>query len=367
MRILIAPDDFKGTLTAAEAAHAIASGWARTRPGNALRLRPISDGGPGFVTSLAVSLGVELRVTSTVDAYQRPIAAHWCRAGDTAYIEAAQVVGLHLGADVGRASSRGLADLLLAARAAGAATAVVGLGGTCVNDAGAGLFAGLGVTAEDCAGVAVTLDAGPLGLGRVATIDCAAAVAQLAGLRLIVATDVDVPLLGPRGATYGFAQQKGASESDLASMETALAEFASACGRRADGRDPAVALGAGAAGGLGFALMRLGAERVPGIDLVLDASDLDLPAVDLVVTGEGALDWQSMRGKAISGIAKRALARGIPVVAIAGRVEISARERSEMGLDAAYSVSELIGAEAALTDPANSLAAAAGRVARTWG
>lgn len=367
MRILIAPDDFKGTLSAAEAAAAIAAGWVRTRPSAACVLRPLSDGGPGFVAALSVARGVPLRTLRTVDAFGRPVDARWCMAGSTAYLEVAQVVGLHLGPGVLQAQSRGVGELILAALDAGAAEIVVGLGGTNVNDAGAGLLAALGAVAADADGEAVDLCRGPSTLGTVASIELSAAVQRLAGVRLLAATDVDVPLLGPRGATFGFASQKGAVDADLPALEAAMAHFSAACGRRADGKDAAVALGAGAAGGLGFALLRLGAERVSGIELVLDASDLAVTSVDLVVTGEGALDWQSMRGKVVSGVTRRGQQAGIPVIAIAGRIDITARERSEMGLDAAYSVSELVGEAEALEAPAASLSAAAARVARTWG
>lgn len=367
MRILIAPDDFKGTLSAPEAAAAIAAGWRRTRPDADLLERPVSDGGAGFVYALASARGVPLRTVNTSDAFGRPIAALWCLDGGTAYIEAAQVVGLHLGCDIRRASSAGVGGVVAAAVRAGAHTVVVGLGGTNVNDAGAGMLGALGAIAHDVTGASIPLDAGPSPLAGVATVDLSAPAAVLAGVELIVATDVDVPLLGPRGATYGFAGQKGAAEADLEGLEGALAAFARACGRRDDGRDAAVALGAGAAGGLGFALMRIGATRVPGIEYVLAASRLDLHGVDLVVTGEGCLDWQSMRGKAVSGVAAMAQAAGVPTIALAGRIDITARERSEMGLDGAYSVSELVGAEASFADPAQALTETAARVARTWG
>jgi len=266
-----------------------------------------------------------------------------------------------------RATSTGLGELIVGALAAGAREIVVGLGGTNVNDGGAGMLGALGARAVDAGGRPVALDSGPLPLRDIASVDLSAAVERLSGCRLVVASDVDVPLLGPRGATYGFAAQKGAGADDLSVLEASLATFSAACGRRADGKDAAVALGAGAAGGLGFALLRLGAERVPGIDFVLDASDLPIVRVDLVVTGEGALDWQSMRGKAVSGIARRCLEHGVPVIAIAGRVDITARERSEMGIDATYSMTELVGEDLAMSQPAASLAAAAERVARTWG
>lgn len=367
MRILIAPDDFKGTLTASQAATAIADGWARTRPDTEFALRPVSDGGPGFVAALAAARDVPVRMARAQDSFGRPVDAQWCVAGATAYLEVAQVVGLHTGADVLHATSFGVGELIREALGAGVQEIVIGLGGTNVSDGGAGLMAALGATAVDASGRTLSLDLGPLALSTVVAVDLEGPLGLVSTTRLTVATDVDVPLLGPRGATYGFAPQKGALDADLLRLETAMAAFAAACGRRDDGKDAAVALGAGAAGGLGFALLRLGGTRVAGIECVLESSDLALDGVDLIVTGEGALDWQSMRGKAVTGVAKRGLDRGIPVIAIAGRVDITARERSEMGLDAAYSVSEMEGEDAALALPAEALAAAAARVARTWG
>lgn len=366
MRILIAPDGFKGTLSAPQAASAMAEGWRRTRPDVELALRPLSDGGPGFVAAMAAARKLPVQTLQTVDSFGAPVDAAWCLADGTAYLEVAQVVGLDRGVDPRRATSRGVGELILAALDAGAHEIVLGLGGTNVNDAGAGMLGALGAIAVDDEGRPVPMDQGPLPLAGARSVDLTGPVGRLTGIRLLAATDVDVPLLGPRGATHGFARQKGAAEAELPLLEAALAAFSGACGRSADGKDAAVALGAGAAGGLGFALLRLGARRVPGIDVVLDASDLPLDAVDLVVTGEGALDWQSMRGKTVSGLVRRCLDRGVPVLAIAGRVDISARERSEMGLDAAYSVTELMGEGPALSDSAAALAATAARVARTW-
>jgi glycerate kinase len=366
VRILIAPDAFKGTLSASQAAAAIAQGWQSSRPAAELIQRPISDGGAGFVDALASALGLEIQRTPVSDSFGAITDAKWCRHGSTAYLEVAQVVGLDRGTNVLRATSFGVGELLLAAIAAGATEIVVGLGGTNVNDAGAGMFAALGARAVDAAGFEVSLRSGPLPLGSIHAVDLSEPERTLQGVSLRAATDVEVPLLGPRGATYGFAPQKGAMAPDLLRLETALSVFASACGRRSDGKDAAVALGAGAAGGLGFALLRLGAQRVAGIEHVLDASDLNLSQMDLVVTGEGALDWQSMQGKSVAGVARRCLEMGIPVVAIAGRIDITARERSEMGLDAAYSVSELVGESESMLDPAASLSRVAARVARTW-
>ncbi len=367
MRILVAPDAFKGTLDSGEVALAIAAGWHRARPQHELVLKPLSDGGPGFARAMALAHGVNLRNSTARHSLGGEVAAQWCLVDGTAYLESAQVVGLDRGINIARASSVGLGDLLLAALDEGATRLVIGLGGTNVSDGGAGLLARLGATAKAANDGAVTLDQGPFALAQASSVDLREPLARLAGIDLVVATDVEVPLLGPRGATYGFASQKGATEAQLPELEKALTSFAAACGRRPDGKDAAVMLGAGAAGGLGFSLLRLGGSRVPGIDFVWEESSIDLTGIDLVITGEGSLDWQSMEGKVISGVARRAQQRGLPVVAIAGRVVITPRERVDMGLDAAYSVSEMFGEARSLSEPAEALADAAARLVRTWG
>ena len=363
MRILIAPDAFKGTLTSAEAAAAIADGW----PDAEILVRPLSDGGPGFARAIARARSAELRSTRARNSFGVDVDATWCLDGSTAYLEVAEVVGLSFGTDVMTASSFGVGELLIAARDSGAQRVVLGLGGTNVNDGGAGMLAALGASAVDADGAVIALADGPRGLRGLSRIDLQPALDALRGIDLVAATDVDVPLLGPRGATYGFAPQKGAIDPQLIELESIMQTYAQACGRRSDGKDAAVALGAGAAGGLGFALMRLGARRVPGIDTVWEESSIDLDGVDLIVTGEGKLDWQSQRGKVVSGVAKRGIQRGIPVIALCGDVEMARRERMELGLAAAYSMVEFAGEERALSEPAATLGELATRVARTWG
>ena len=367
MRILVATDAFKGTLAAEQAAAAIAEGWLRDRPQHDVIMKPLSDGGPGFVRAMAVAHGVPVRVTTARHSLGGEVQAEWCMDGATAYLESAQVVGLDRGLDVMTARSIGLGDLLYQAWEAGARRLVIGLGGTNVCDGGAGMLARLHAKAYDAMGGEVPLHQGPAPLVRVARVELLPALKYFEDGELLVATDVDVPLLGPRGAALGFAAQKGASEEQQRALEAALTAFSAACGRRQDGKDASLMLGAGAAGGLGFGLLRLGARRVPGIDFVWEESGIDLAGVDLVITGEGSLDWQSLRGKVISGVARRAQARGIPVIAIAGRVLITPRERGDMGLDATYSVSEMYGAERSLGEPAAALANAAQRLVRTWG
>ena len=376
MRILIAPDKFAGTLTALEAAAAIADGWRRTSPDDLLVEVPLADGGPGFLDVLHASLGGELFPVTVVGPLRAPVPATVLVVEGTAYVESAQACGLHLVPSASRdprlTTSSGVGALVAAAVAAGAHRVVVGLGGSGTNDAGAGLLAALGAHAVGADGSDLTdlLAGGGAGLRGIAHVDLAPARAALDGIEVVVATDVDNPLLGLRGATNGFAPQKGAHDAAVMELEGSLEAFAAAVGRRPDGKDPSVALGAGAAGGLGYALMALGATRVPGIATVLDAVDLAgrIAASDLVVTGEGAFDWASLRGKVVSGVAEASLAQGRGCVVLAGRVEVGRREYAALGVSAAYSVVDSVGSiDAALADPAARLADLAERIARTWG
>jgi glycerate kinase len=379
VRLLIAPDAFAGTLSAVEAAEAIASGWRRTAPTDVIECVPLSDGGPGFVDVVAASLGGDLVAVPVTGPRGVPVQAALMVVGATAYVESAQACGLHLLApgyrDPRTTTSTGVGELLLAAVAAGATRVVVGLGGSGTNDAGAGLLGALGATARDAAGHDVTelLGRGGAALRPVASVDLSAARAAVRGVELVVATDVDNPLLGLRGATSTFGPQKGADRAAVMELEGSLESFAAAVGRRPDGKDPSVALGAGAAGGLGYALLQLGATRVPGIETVLAAVRLEqrIGECDLVVTGEGAFDWTSLRGKVVSGVAAAALAQGRPCLVLAGRVEVGRREYAATGISGAYAVVDDLrdrglDPAAALFDPAARLADVAERAARTW-
>lgn len=358
MRVLIAPDKFAGTLTAVQAADAIAEGWRRHAPGDELDLAPMADGGPGFVDVLHAALGGELSAVTVSGPHGAPVPAVVLRAGDTAYVESAQAAGLHLvDGDPEAATSRGVGELLLAAVDAGARTVVVGLGGTGTNDGGAGLLAALGATAD------AALDGGPAGLAGVGHVDLSAARERLAGVTLVAASDVDIPLTGLFGATKTFGPQKGIAEERIAEVDGWLEGFATATDRRTS-----LDKGAGAAGGIGYALLVLGAAREPGIDLVTAAVSLAERAgrCDLVVTGEGAFDFSSRAGKVpygVAGVASEALR---PCIALAGQVLVGSREMRALGIESAYSLVELVGEERAYAAPAEALADLAQRVARTW-
>ena len=392
MRVLVAPDCFGGTLSAPAAARAIADGWARGAPDDSIELCPLADGGPGFLDTVQAALGGILHVVpvgSPVGAsvLGRVLLVERPDRAPTAYLEAADACGLNLvpadRRDPGRTSTRGVGELLLAARELGAGTIVVGLGGSGTNDAGAGMLAGLGLGPAG----------GPLNRGGAALAGLTAAdLAGLGALRrglaavdLVAAADVDVPLLGRHGASAGFAPQKGAKPDQAQELERSLGHFAALAERvlgdeftRASllaGSDHgshqrvAVLPGAGAAGGLGFGLALLGARLVPGAAFVADAVELAdrLARNDLVVTGEGTFDWQSLHGKAVAEVARLAGRAGVPAVVLAGQSTVGRREWSAGGISGVYPVAERPAeVRAALADPAGTLAARAARVARTW-
>jgi glycerate kinase len=375
VKVLLAPDKFAGTLTAAEAVDAIRMGWLGRRPDDEVIAAPLSDGGPGFVDALHASLGGDLHALTVTGPLGQSTPATLLlvthERGTTAYVESAQACGLALlpRAASGRrpqpdvveaASTLGVGQLVAAAVDAGADEVVVGLGGSGTNDGGAGLLAALGAVAEP----AEALKGGAAGLPNLVSLDLAPAVARLTGRRLVAASDVTSPLLGLRGATNVYGPQKGLSKERLFAVDGALSGFAHLVDREA-----ADVPGAGAAGGLGYALILLGARARPGIELVAEASGFaeSLRGADLVVTGEGSLDPQTFTGKVVAGVAVLAGEAGVPCVALAGRVEVGSRELRAAGIDAAYSLVEAYGAGPALDRPGDSLRALAERVARTWG
>ena len=363
MRVLVAPDKFAGTLTAVEAARAIAEGWQRRAPGDEVDLAPMSDGGPGFVDVLHEALGGELVSLTVTGPYGDPVPAAVLVSGRTAYVECAQACGLHLTPperrDPERATTYGVGELVGAALDAGARTVVVGLGGSGTNDGGAGLLAALGAVGTP----AGSLEGGPQSLRALTGVDLEGARARCAGVRLVAASDVDNPLLGLIGATNVYGPQKGLAQDRLIPVDADLERLAAATDRKV-----ALTKGAGAAGGLGFALLLLGADRLPGIDLVSDAVGLPRRAreSDLVVTGEGAFDFSSRSGKVPYGVAAVAAGAIRPCIALAGQVLVGSREMRALGVESAYAVVDLVGEDAAFADPAGSLAALAERVARSW-
>jgi glycerate kinase len=361
MRVLVAPDSFGGTLTAVEAAEAIAAGWARRSPDDELILAPMSDGGPGFVDVLHASLGGELLSVTVIDQYGDEAPAAVLMVEDTAYVECAQACGLHLSdrRDPERGTTYGVGQLVAAAIDDGARRIVIGLGGSGTNDGGAGLLAALGATATP----EEALVGGPHALELVEQVDLTGLRERCEGIELVIASDVDNPLLGLRGATSVYGEQKGVRHEVKLHVDAQLERLADLTDRSL-----ADAKGAGAAGGLGFGLMLAGGQRVDGVGVVVDAVGLAALArhADLVVTGEGAFDFQSRSGKVPYGVAKVAGAAIRPCIALAGQVLVGSREMRALGVESAYSMVDLVGEHAAFAEPAASLSVLAERVARTW-
>jgi glycerate kinase len=365
MRVLVAPDAFGGTLTAPEAARAIIEGWRRHAPDDVLTAAAMSDGGPGFVDVLHAATSGELAVVTVRGPLGDEVPLTLLRDGTTAYVESAQACGLHLmeTKDPLHATTYGVGQAIAAAVDAGARRVVVGLGGSGTNDGGAGLLAALGATAD------VPLDRGPAGLAGITAVDLTAAVARLDGVEIVIASDVDVALLGMFGATKTFGPQKGLSDEQIIQVDGRLDELVvAACGSTPAERRIADAKGAGAAGGLGFALMLVGGAVVSGIDLVAGAVGLTTQAAahDLVISGEGTYDFSSRAGKVVHGVAAVAAAAARPCIVLAGQVLVGSREMRAMGVESAYAVADAVGVEASVAEPSRHLADLAERVARTW-
>ncbi|HKX66642.1 MAG TPA: glycerate kinase [Intrasporangium sp.] len=379
VHVLIAPDCFTGTLTAAQAATAMAEGWGRSAPHDTLELVPLSDGGPGFVDVLGANLGGQVHAVTVSDPLGRDVPAMVLVVGDVGYVESAQAAGLHLltrdERDPTRTTTFGVGQLVQAAIDLGAQRVVIGLGGSGTNDAGAGLLAALGV------GTPERLARGGLLLCEANADDVAGlddARRRLSVIDLVIASDVDSPLLGLKGASAVFSEQKGASPEAAQALESSLSHFASVVARvRPPAKDlltgtairPERQAGAGAAGGLGYALHLLGARQVSGVAAVLEAVGFSerLARSDLVVTGEGSLDWQSLHGKVVVGVADAASHHGVPAIAVPGQSVLGRRDAMSAGISGVYPVVERPAQlEEALADPSGTLATRVVRVARTW-
>jgi glycerate kinase len=344
MKIVIAPDKFKGSLPAAEVAAAIAAGLRAEWPEAELVTVPVADGGDGTVDA-AVAAGLE-RVPVTVDGPTgEPVHASYARRGEVAVIELADACGL-MRLPGGRpapltASSFGCGQVLAAALAAGARRIILGVGGSASTDGGAGLLQALGARVLDARGN--PLARGGAALRDVATLDLTGLHPALRVSSVILATDVINPLTGPDGAAEVYGPQKGASPEQITELASGLRRWAAVVAA-ATGTDRSQAPGAGAAGGVGFAALAvLGAQARPGIELVLDLVDFDaaLDGAALVIIGEGSLDTQTLAGKAPVGVARAAARRGIPVVAVAGRSTLTEGQLATTGISRVYTLSDL--------------------------
>ncbi|GAA3308984.1 glycerate kinase [Arthrobacter ramosus] len=360
MRVVIAPDKFKGSLSAPEVASRLSTGlragFTASRPGEGFEttLIPVADGGEGTLDA-AVGSGFTRRSTTVTGPTGQPIKAEFAVRGEEAVIEMAAVSGLAVLPGFGDGSapntetaknstSLGTGELIRAALDLGCRHIILGVGGSANTDGGAGVLQGLGAVLLDADGN--ELPGGGAALARLDRIDFSNLDVRLEVTEFVLASDVDNPLLGRTGAAAIFGPQKGATPDDVATLDAALAHFvqvlASEIGREA--QDAAQAPGAGAAGGVGYiAIAALGAARRPGIDVVLEFTELEqrLAGADLVITGEGSLDEQSLLGKTPMGVARAAARSGIPVIAVCGRSTLSPKQISESGFESVHALTEL--------------------------
>ncbi|MDT0266361.1 glycerate kinase [Streptomyces sp. DSM 44915] len=346
-RVLIAADKFKGSLTAAEVAEHVTAGIRRVRPGASVVALPVADGGDGTVDA-AVAGGftpVEVEVTGPLGL---PVAARFALRGETAVVEMAQAAGLVLlppGTFAPMtATTYGAGELIAAALDAGASRVILGVGGSATTDGGAGMLMALGARLLDADGDPLPLGGAPL--RELATADLSALDPRLKDTEFVLASDVDNPLTGPTGAASVYGPQKGADPLEVDILDRALAHFAEVLARSEGSRaaELADAPGAGAAGGIGFgALLGLRATFRPGIEVLLEVLGFAeaLVEADVVITGEGSLDEQTLRGKAPAGVAAAARAAGKPVLAVCGRLALETTPLAEAGIEAAYPLTAL--------------------------
>ncbi len=346
MRIVIAPDKFKGSLSATQVAAAIAAGLRAEWPAAELVTIPVADGGDGTVDA-AVAAGFERMPVTVAGPTGEPVHTSYGRRGETAVVELACACGLMLLPGGRRepltASSFGAGQVLAAALEAGARRIIFGVGGSASTDGGAGLLQALGARVLDSRGSLLGRGLGGGALRDVASLDLRLLRPALRTCSVILATDVTNPLTGPHGAAEVYGPQKGASPAQVSELASGLRRWAAVVAE-AVGADWSQASGAGAAGGVGFAALTvLGAEPRPGIGLVLDLAHFGsaLAGAELVITGEGSLDEQSLSGKAPVGVAQAAGRHGIPVVAVVGRSTLTEAQLAAAGISAVYPLSDL--------------------------
>jgi glycerate kinase len=374
MKLILAPDSFKESMSARTAAGALERGVRSALPHVRTVLLPIADGGEGTLDALVAATSGRILRASVTGPLGEPVQARYGFLGDgeTAVVEMAEASGLHL-VPKGRrdprvTTTRGTGELVRNALDAGARALIVAIGGSATNDAGAGALQALGAKLLDEAGGPIGPGGGSLAsLSRIAFdgLD-----PRLASTRIRVACDVTNTLCGPSGASAVFGPQKGATPKMVADLDAGLRRFAEIL-RRDTGKDVLEVPGGGAAGGLGAALVACGGSLVPGIDLVLDAVGFDthLEGTDLVLTGEGRVDGQTPGGKVIAGLVARAARAGVPVVAFAGSLVPGYEPLLERGLTAVFPIlsgpssleEALAGGEANLERAARAVARLLGR------
>ncbi|MGW2640460.1 glycerate kinase [Streptomyces sp. NPDC001348] len=370
--VLVAADKFKGSLTAVQVAERVTAGLRRVVPGLRVEALPVADGGDGTVDA-AVAAGFERREVRVAGPLGQEVTAAFALRGGTAVVEMAEASGLQrLPAGVFApltASTYGSGELLRAALDAGARTIVFGVGGSATTDGGAGMLTALGARFLDADGEPVPPGGG--GLAGLASADLTGLDPRLSSVELVLASDVDNPLTGPKGAPAVYGPQKGASPDDVAALDAALTHYAkvleAAVGPRAV--EYAASPGAGAAGGIGYGALLLGAAFRPGIEVMLDVLGFGpaLARAGLVITGEGSLDEQTLHGKAPAGVAAAARAAGKDVVAVCGRLALTPDALVRAGIRQAY---PLTGVEPdvakCIADAGPTLERVAESIARDW-
>lgn len=369
MKIVLAPDSFKGSLTAAQVCAAMEEGIRRFMPDAEVVAAPMADGGEGTVQSLVDATGGEF-ITETVSGpLGEPVDAEFGILGDgtTAIIEMAAASGLPLVPEELRnpwkTTTYGTGELMRAALDRGCKTIIVGIGGSATTDGGAGMAQALGAQLYDETGAEIVCGCSGGGLATLSRIDLSGLDPRLADATIRVACDVDNPLYGERGAAHVYGPQKGADPEMVEALDAALQRFAEVVQRDLN-IDVAHMPGAGAAGGLGAGLVAFcGAKLEPGVDIVLEAIDLlgKSQGADLIITGEGAIDYQTAFGKAPSGAVRVSEAVGCPNIVIAGKVDIAANALHEKGFGALFSIcnSAMSLADAMNTDNAHKMVALA--------
>jgi len=372
MRIVIAPDSYKESLSALEVATAIEAGFREVFPDADYLKLPLADGGEGTVAALVAATGGRLVEVAVTGPLGEAVRAFYGLTGDgqTAVIEMAAACGLALVAPERRnpllTTTRGTGELIRAALDTGARHLIIGIGGSATNDGGAGMLQALGVKLQDHDGREIGFGGGRL--ADLERIDTSGMDPRLQACRIEAACDVDNPLTGPKGASAVFGPQKGATPEMVAQLEANLAHYAGLISRDLGLRVDQVP-GAGAAGGIGAALLAFcGAQLRPGIEIVMEASGLEacVQDADLVITGEGRIDSQTIHGKTPIGVARMAKRHGKPVIGIAGCLSVDAGVVHGHGIDAVFSVLSRVGTlEDALTQAAANVHAAARNVAAT--
>ena len=344
MKIVIAPDSYKGSIYASDAARAMEEGVRRVLPDAEVVLVPVADGGDGTLETLVETSGGRIITSDVTGPLGEPVSAQWGAMGDgvTAVAEMARTSGLALvrleDRDPLNATTYGLGEVILEALEAGYRRFILGIGGSATNDAGAGMAQALGVRLLDADGAA--LPPGGAALANLARIDASGLDPRAAEAHFDVACDVNNPLTGPEGASAVYGPQKGATPAMIEQLDAALANFAQIV-RRDLGADVDGVPGSGAAGGLGGGIMAfLGGRLRPGVDIVLDTVDLAsrLDGADLIITGEGCMDFQTVYNKAPIGVARLAGERNIPVIGVSGSLGDGFTDVHEHGIAAAVAI-----------------------------